>query len=96
MSDEDIPAEPLPSIPASYENATNDGGAWPARTDSAGGESGIDMDGADDDMDDVRADTPLFTPAGNEPVAIDMSKARRVPETKAFIKGSRERVETEV
>ena len=96
MSDEDIPSEPLPPIPSSRENATSDGGAWPARTNSAGGESGIDMDGADDGyVDDARADTPFLPPAGNKPIAIDISKAKKVPETKVFIKGSRERIETE-
>ena len=58
--DDDIPKEPLPPLPPSYENVTR-------------GESGIDMDGLDDGyVDDVGA--PFLPRPGNEPVAIEMDK----------------------
>ena len=53
MSDEDIPHDPLPPIPPPYETVT--------RSDSAGGESGIDMDATDDGyVDDARVDSPFL------------------------------------
>ena len=89
MSDEDIPNEPLPPIPPSYENAT--------RTDSAGRESGIDVDGADDGyVDDARADSPFLPPPGNKPVAVEMDNIRKVPKTKVFHNGRTGKYETQL
>ena len=65
-------------------------------TNSAAGESGIDVDGGDDGgdyIDDSRVDSP-FLPKGNKPVAIDMSGAGKVPEAEVLIKGQRKKVET--
>ena len=87
MSDEDIPNEPLPPIPPSYDIAT--------RTDSAGGESGIDMDGADDGyIDDARVDSPFLPPPGNKPVALDMDNIRKTPEAK--VHGRKAKYETQL
>lgn len=93
MSDEDIPNDPLPPLPPSYENATSDG---EGRTNSAGGESGIDVNGDDDDgyVDDARANSPFLPPPGNKPVAIEMDK--KVPEAKVLIKGRKGRIETQL
>lgn len=91
MSDDEIPTEPLPPLPPPYENEIMDKARFPERADSAGGESGIDMDGPDDGyVEDVRADTPFVPPPGNKPVAIDM----KAPEPKVLWKGSRNRIET--
>lgn len=88
MSDEDIPNEPLPPIPPSYESAT--------RTDSAGRESGIDVDGADDGyVDDVRVDSPFLPPPGNKPVALDIDSITKTPEAKVF-HGRKGRFETQL
>ena len=92
MSDDDIQKEPLPPLPLPYKNDTSDGEEFPERTNSAGGESGIDMDGADDGFaDDARADSPFLPPSGNKPVAIEIDT---VPEAKVLIKGKKYRTET--
>ena len=92
LSDDEIPKEPLPPLPPPYENDIMEKARFPERADSAGGESGIDMDGADDVyVEDTRADTPFLPPPGNKPVAIDMEKA---PEPKVLFKGNRNKIET--
>lgn len=88
MSDDEIKNAPLPSIPPSYEEALSDedesrpmrGG----RTNSAAGESGIDVDGLDDGdyIDDIRRDTPFLSPV------------EKIPETDVLQKGNRRKIET--
>ncbi|RMX55563.1 hypothetical protein pdam_00001670 [Pocillopora damicornis] len=88
MSDDEIKNAPLPSIPPSYEEALSDedesrpmrGG----RTNSAAGESGIDVDGLDDGdyIDDIRGDTPFLSPV------------EKIPETDVLQKGNRRKIET--
>lgn len=87
MSDEDIPHDPLPPLPP-YETS---------RSDSAGGESGIDVDAVDDGyVDDARADSPFLPRPGNKPVAIQMDKYNKVPDEKILPKGRHGNYETEL
>lgn len=104
ISDEDIQNAPLPPIPPSYEDAISDEDEEPkprtsARTNSAAGESGIDVDGMDDGgeyIDDARVDSPFLPREGNKPVAIEMGGAAKVPEAEVLIKGKRQKIETEL
>ena len=86
LSDDEIPADPLPPLPPQYENT---------RSNSAGGESGIDI-GAEDDgyIDDAEIDTP-FLPR-EKPVSIEMDKLEKVPEAKVLTKGSQRKYETQL
>lgn len=103
ISDEDIQNSPLPPIPPSYEDAMSDEDEAKPRTsgstNSAAGESGIDVDGEDngcDYTDDSRVDSPFLPREGNKPVAIEMSGAAEVPEAEVLIKGQRRKIETEL
>ena len=86
MSDDEIPADPLPPLPPQYLNT---------RTNSAGGESGIDI-GAEDDgyIDDADIDTP-FLPR-EKSVSIEMDNVKKVPEAKVLTKGSHQKYETQL
>lgn len=89
MSDDEIKNAPLPPIPPSYEEALSDedesrlmGGG---RTNSAAGESGIDVDGVEDSgdyIDDIRVDSPFIPPVG------------KIPEADVSPKGKRRKIET--
>lgn len=89
MSDDEIKNAPLPPIPPSYEEALSDedesrlmGGG---RTNSAAGESGIDVDGVEDSgdyIDDIRVDSPFIPPVG------------KIPEADVLPKGKRRKIET--
>ena len=101
ISDEDIQKSPLPPIPPSYEDAINDEAEAKPRTsgstNSAAGESGIDVDGDDDGgdyIDDSRVDSPFLPRDGNKLVAIEMSGADKVPEAEVLIKGQKKKMET--
>lgn len=104
ISDDDIQNAPLPPIPPSYEDAMSDEdeAAKPrtsTRTNSAAGESGIDVDGMDDGgdyIDDAQADSPFLPREGNKPVAIEMSGAAKVPEAEVLSKGKRRKIETQL
>ncbi|XP_068702886.1 fibroblast growth factor receptor 4-like isoform X1 [Montipora foliosa] len=86
MSDEDIPSGPLPPLPPDYENT---------RSNSAGGESGIDMDGADEGyVDDARMDSPFLPRVEHKPLSIEMDNVKKVPEAKVMLKGSKQKYET--
>ena len=102
IGDEDIQNAPLPPIPPSYDDAMSDEDEEPkprssAGTNSAAGESGIDVDGDEyvdnggDYIDDIQADSPFIPRDGNKPVAIEVK-----PETEVLIKGKRKRVETQL
>ncbi|XP_015772818.1 PREDICTED: fibroblast growth factor receptor 2-like [Acropora digitifera] len=86
MSDDEIPADPLPPLPAQYLNT---------RSNSAGGESGIDI-GAEDDgyIDDADIDTPFLL--REKPVSIEMDNVKKVPEAKVLMKGSHQKYETQL
>ena len=100
IRDEDIQNSPLPPIPPSYEEAMSEEDEAKPRTsgstNSAAGESGIDVDGEDDGdyIDDARVDSPFLPREGKKPVAIEMSGAGKVPEAEVLIKGQRKKVET--
>ena len=104
ISDEDIQNAPLPPIPPSYEDAISDEDdvAKPrtsGRTNSAAGESGIDVDGMDDGgdyIDDARVDSPFLPRDGNKPVAIDMSGGAKIPEAEVLMKGKKQKIETQL
>ena len=67
-------------------------------TNSAAGESGIDVDGEDDGGDDYindsRVDSPFLPRGRNKPVAIAISGAAKVPEAEVLIKGQKKKIET--
>lgn len=101
IRDEDIQNSPLPPIPPSYEEAMSEEDEAKPRTsgstNSAAGESGIDVDGEDDGgdyIDDSRVDSPFLPREEKKPVAIEMSGAGKVPEAEVFIKGQKKKIET--
>ena len=74
-SDDEIPTDPLPQIPPPFENDVMDERRFLERENSAGWESGIDMDPTDDGyVDDIQAATPFLPRTGYTLVGIDMEK----------------------
>ena len=93
-SDDEIPTEPLPQIPPPFENDVMDERRFLERENSAGWESGIDMDPTDDGyVDDIQAATPFLPRTGYTLVGIDMEK---VSEPNVLSKGNRQKAETSV
>lgn len=93
-SDDEIPTDPLPQIPSPFEDDVMDERRFLERENSAGWESGIDMDPTDDGfVDDIQAATPFLPRTGYTMVGIDMEK---VPEPNVMLKGNRQKIETSV
>lgn len=93
-SDDEIPTDPLPQSPSPFENDVMDERRFLERENSAGWESGIDMDPTDDGfVDDIQAATPFLPRTGYTMVGIDMEK---VPEPNVMLKGNRQKIETSV
>lgn len=93
-SDDEIPTEPLPQTPPPFENDVMDERRFLERENSAGWESGIDMDPTDDGyVDDVQVATPFLPRTGYTLVGIDMEN---VSEPNVFSKGNRKKTETSV
>ena len=93
-SDDEIPTNPLPQIPPPFENDVMDESRFLERENSAGWESGIDMDPTDDGyVDDIQAATPFLPRTGYTLVGIDTEK---VPEPNVMFKGNRQKIETSV
>lgn len=93
-SDDEIPTEPLPQTPPPFENDVMDERRFLERENSAGWESGIDMDPTDDGyVDDVQVATPFLPRTGYTLVGIDKEN---VSEPNVFSKGNRKKTETSV
>ena len=87
-SNEDIPSGPLPPFPPDYENI---------RSNSAGGESFIDMDGAEEEyVNDAQMATPFLPREKHKPVSIEMYKVKKVLEVKVILKGRKKKYETQL